>query len=476
MWHISAVRRVAAALAVVALPVSGCGGVDANGPLRSRLLSLADLPAGWSSVSTSPQSVQLTSAPCFSGLPKKPKGVSYQTTAFVQGTSVPNVAEVVASGPQVQQTWMNLNGSLAGCRTATLNIGGTPVRAAIQPLTLPPLGQTSSAYAWDFTYSGVRFGVDLVLFETGTYAGYFSYADLGFPRVATVTAFAKAAVSKVEDRSTARLPDTLSITSVPVQTVHTTLGTVAYRAIGTGPPLVMITGYSATMNSWDRRLVDTLAQHHHVVIFDNAGIGGSENLPVPLTIDSMANQTSALIDALGLKQTDILGWSMGSMIAQALAVLHPSQVHRLILCATYPGTGAAVPPSRATLNEFESGDTQKVMATLFPPDQTSAQNTYLTATSSYPSSPPAPKTTVSAQGHAIDQWWAGQDPAGRQASDISVPTLIADGAADRLDPIANSRTVANLLPRATLKLYPDAGHAFLFQEQDFTELIDSFLS
>ncbi len=190
----------------------------------------------------------------------------------------------------------------------------------------------------------------------------------------------------------------------------------------------------------------------------------------------MANQTSALIDALGLKQTDILGWSMGSVIVQALAVLHPSQVHSLILCATYPGTGATVPPSRATLNEFESGDTQKVMATLFPPDQTAAQNTYLTAISSYPSSPPAPKAIVSAQGHAVDQWWAGQDPAGRRTADISVPTLIADGTADRLDPLANSQTLTNLIPRATLKLYPDAGHAFLFQDQAFISLIDYFLS
>ena len=61
----------------------------------------------------------------------------------------------------------------------------------------------------------------------------------------------------------------------------------------------------------------------------------------------MADQTSALIDALGLGRPDVLGWSMGGMIAQALAVLHPAQVRRLVLCATYPGTGAAVPPSQA---------------------------------------------------------------------------------------------------------------------------------
>ncbi len=408
-------------------------------------------------------------------MPKNPKGFTYQATAFVQGTSIPNLAEVVASGPGVQRTWQNLDASLAGCRTATLNMGGTKVQASIQPLTLPPLGETSSAYAWDLTYSGIRLGVDLVVFQTRTYDGYLSYADLGSPPAATVAAFAKAAVTKVENGSTARLPDTFSITSAPVRTVHTTLGTVAYRAVGTGPPLVMITGYSATMNSWDRRLVDTLAQHHHVVIFDNAGTAGTQGLPAPLTVDSMANQTSALVGALGLKQTDVLGWSMGSMIAQALAVLHPGQVHRLILCAGYPGNGTALPPSRATLDQFESGDTQEMMATLFPSDQTAAQNTYLAAISSYPSSPPVSKATARAQGQAVDQWWAGQDPAGRHTSEISVPTLIADGTADRLDPLANSHTLANLIPRATLKLYPDAGHDFLFQDRAFTSLVDSFL-
>jgi pimeloyl-ACP methyl ester carboxylesterase len=83
-------------------------------------------------------------------------------------------------------------------------------------------------------------------------------------------------------------------------------------------------------------------------MFDNSGVGRTQQLPAPLTIDAMADQTSALIDTLGLGRPDVLGWSMGGMIAQALAVLHPAQVRRLVLCATYPGTGAAVVPSDGT--------------------------------------------------------------------------------------------------------------------------------
>jgi pimeloyl-ACP methyl ester carboxylesterase len=120
-----------------------------------------------------------------------------------------------------------------------------------------------------------------------------------------------------------------AIVSAPVRVAHTKLGAVGYRIVGTGPPLVLITGYTATINDWDPRFVGALAQHYRVVMFDNAGVGRTQALPTPLTIDAMANQTSALIDALGLDRPDVLAWSMGGTIAQALAVLHPAQVRRL---------------------------------------------------------------------------------------------------------------------------------------------------
>ena len=164
------------------------------------------------------------------------------------------------------------------------------------------------------------------------------------------------------------------------------------------------------------------------------------------------------------------------MIAQALAVLHPGQVNRLILCASYPGNGTAIRPSQQAINALNSGDQQKVMADLFPAGQTAAEYTYLAAISSYPAAPAAPADIVTAQGHAVDQWWAGTDPAGQHAADIAVPTLIADGTADQLDPLANSHTLAHLIPGAKLTLYPDAGHAFLFQDQAaLVPLIESFL-
>ncbi len=464
-----------AALALTALLVSNCGLTSAPNPLASRLLSAATLPSGWTATTAKQDSIVANQSPCFAGMPEHPKGFDYRVAIFVQGSAVPNLSEVVASGPSAGSVWSDLDRTLSSCHSATLAIAGKKVKTAISPLAFPSLGASSSAYAWRFTFSGMGFGTDMVLFESGKYVGYLAYSDLGSPSTAVVTAFAKAALAKIEGHPVGRIPGNLTITSAPMRTAHTSLGKVAYREIGSGPPLVMITGYGGTMTSWDRRFVDALASTHRVVIFDNAGIGGTQGLSRPLTIDEMANQTSALITSLGLRGTDVLGWSMGSMIAQALAVLHPAQVRRLVLCAPYPGTGAAVPPSRKTLNEFESGNPQEALSFLFPADQSAASTAYQVAISSYPPAATASAQVLSEQGRAVDQWWAGKNAAGLQTGVIRVPTLIADGTLDKLDPLANSRALATLIPGSTLLLYPDAGHAFLFQEKGFVSRVDAFL-
>jgi pimeloyl-ACP methyl ester carboxylesterase len=481
--RVSRPRPLSVALVLVATSLllaglaSACGGnTSPSATLQNRLLSATDLPLGWTAAPVNLKSVQ-TSAPCLSGLAAKPTGWTYADAAFVEGVSIPNLSEVLASGPTVHQRWQALARALAACRSATITIAGRKARATIRPLALPRVASTSSAYAWSLTVAGIPVGFDLVLFETGSYAGFVSYADLGAPATATVLTFARAAVAKARTGSTRRVPDTISVASVPVRVAQTKLGAVGYRVIGSGPPLVMIMGYGGTMETWDWRFVDALAMRYRVVIFDNAGVGQTATLKAPLTIDAMANQTSALISALRLGRPDVLGWSMGSMIAQAFAVLHPGQVRRLILCASYPGNGQASRPSQAALNALKSGNQQEVNADLFPADQTAAQDTYLAALSSYPATQPVPAATVTAQGQAVDQWWAGSDRAGQRTATITTPTLIADGAADRLDPVANSRTLAGLISGSKLLLYQDAGHAFLFQDQAaFVPVIESFLS
>jgi pimeloyl-ACP methyl ester carboxylesterase len=266
---------------------------------------------------------------------------------------------------------------------------------------------------------------------------------------------------------------TVSVTSAAVQVAQTALGPVGYREVGSGPPLVLIMGYAGTMETWEPQFLDTLALHFRVVVFDNAGVGSTKALPSPLTVDAMANQTSALISALGLGRPDVLGWSMGGMIAQALAVLHPGQVRRLVLCATFPGVGTVIPP-QAKINDLTNGNGLSV---LFPSDQAMAAAAFSAGAQSYADAEAASAGVISAQGDASLSWFHGTDPAGRLTSRITAATLVADGAEDQLDTVSNSRTIARLIPGARLVIYPDAGHGFLFQEgTPFAVTVESFLS
>ena len=117
-----------------------------------------------------------------------------------------------------------------------------------------------------------------------------------------------------------------------------------------------------------------------------------------------------------------------------------------------------------------------VLGVLFPPDQTSAAGAYVTGILRYPSFYQAPAATKASQSLAIQQWLAGQDPPGRQVGKLRVPTLVADGTLDQLDPTANDRLLAASVPGARLILYPDAGHAFLFQDaSSFIPAVERFL-
>ena len=122
----------------------------------------------------------------------------------------------------------------------------------------------------------------------------------------------------------------LDVVNAPAKIADTTAGPVGYREVGAGSPVLLVMGLGGSMDDWQPAFVATLATGHKVVVFDNAGVGETTPLASPLSITAMANQTSALISALRLGRTSVLGWSMGGMIAQALTVLHPARVSRLL--------------------------------------------------------------------------------------------------------------------------------------------------
>jgi pimeloyl-ACP methyl ester carboxylesterase len=161
------------------------------------------------------------------------------------------------------------------------------------------------------------------------------------------------------------------VAGTPIQVAATSDGHVGYRELGTGTPLVLITGLSATMNDWAPGFVDALAVHHRVIELDDAGVGRTTAV-APLTITAMAAQTSALLTTLHVARASVLGWSMGGMVAQALAVGDPDQVGRLVLAATQPGTGKALPVPAAAAAALLSPNVMTVLGVLFPADQMAA--------------------------------------------------------------------------------------------------------
>jgi pimeloyl-ACP methyl ester carboxylesterase len=152
---------------------------------------------------------------------------------------------------------------------------------------------------------------------------------------------------------------------------------------------------------------------------------------------------------------------MGGMIAQALVVRHPVDVHRLVLSATVAGDGKATLPSASVSAALT--DPSAVMAVLFPPDRLAEGSAaFFKSVSEYPSPYQASPSVAKAQYAAVLGWEAGAEQAGHGA--IAVPTLIGDGADDVVFPPADAQKLAQLIPGATVVLYPDAGHGFLIQE------------
>ena len=291
-----------------------------------------------------------------------------------------------------------------------------------------------------------------------------------------VSGFSGLAVAAEPIATTPNVPPSTGIVTAPVRVATTTDGAVSYREIGTGSPLLLIMGLGGTMNDWSPSFVNALAAQHKVVVFDNAGVGKTASLAPPLSINAMAKQTSALISALHLAPTTLLGWSMGGMIAQALAVQHPSQVSKLVLAATQAGNGKAVPPAAAASAAASSDDPKAVLSVLFPPSAIAHARLYAISILQYPELYAVPPTVKTAQVSAIDQWFAGSDATGHEVASLKVPTLVADGTQDALDPVSNDKQLAGLIKGAKLALYSGAGHAFWFQDEpSFVARLGAFL-
>src|SRR5690348_17059451 len=136
---------------------------------------------------------------------------------------------------------------------------------------------------------------------------------------------------------------TASNSTAPTQFVEARGETYAYRRFGSGSalPLLCLQHFTGTLDNWDPAVTDPLANRREVILFENAGVGRSGGI-VPETVEAMADHALAFVDQLGLTRLDVLGFSLGGMLAQTIALKRPSLIHRMLLVGTAPEGGEDV--------------------------------------------------------------------------------------------------------------------------------------
>lgn len=261
---------------------------------------------------------------------------------------------------------------------------------------------------------------------------------------------------------------------------------IAYYIRGEGKPLIMINGYISTMSLWDPALLDELAKHHQLILFDNRGVGLSTDTKTNnTTMPQMADDVAGLIQKLGYDKVDILAWSMGARIGQQLLIRHPDLVDKAVLCSASPGGKHEDKTAESVENKLNNPnipDMEKI-GLVFTPDEegkVAANNTLLrlkaaVAAGTIPNDFTVSKKTVMRQNRARTILWNHDNENFNAIKNIKNPVLLADGRYDIVDLPKNSLIIANQIPYAWLSFFP-GGHAFLFQEyQQFSAVVDAFL-
>jgi pimeloyl-ACP methyl ester carboxylesterase len=264
--------------------------------------------------------------------------------------------------------------------------------------------------------------------------------------------------------------------------------TYAYRRFGNAsvqPPLLCLQHFTGTLDNWDPAVTDPLASTREVILFDNAGIGRSTGT-VPETVAGMASHALAFLDGLGIESCDVLGYSLGGMIAQHMALERPSVFRRMILVGTAPRGGEDImhleKPSLARYLNDPNMQGYAVLQKIFFPPTASSQSAAEAFTGrlmqrTQDRDPVSGPAVARAQTIAFREW---EQFTGERFADlrrIGQPTLVVQGVHDEMIPVRNSYWLGEHLPNALLLTYPDAGHGSLFQwHESFQHHVTEFLA
>ena len=259
----------------------------------------------------------------------------------------------------------------------------------------------------------------------------------------------------------------------------------AYRRVGPGKgvPLVLVHRFRATIDWWDPEFVEALAAERDVIMFDNVGVGYTEGSPMN-TVEAYASGAIAFIEALGLPQVDLLGWSFGGVVAQGIVLKRPDLIRRLIVAGSGSGSAPGMPAmgERVANIMLKPRTDPEDALYLFYPETDAARAKGVEHFSKIAAAMPknAPVVTEEAamgQLTAITATLAAPwEQVTANLKKITLPVLYANGAHDVMIDALASYAAVQELPNAKLVLYSDAGHAFLFQHlEDFTAEVKTFL-
>jgi pimeloyl-ACP methyl ester carboxylesterase len=294
-----------------------------------------------------------------------------------------------------------------------------------------------------------------------------------------ITVLAFLASVLVVESAVAAIPATLE--TAPTKFVDAGGTHFAYRTIGakTGVPLVLLQHFTGTIDYWDPAVVDGLAREREVIVFDNTGVGASSG-KAPDSVEQMSTDALAFIKALDLQRVDLLGYSLGGMIAQNLAAQRPELVRKVILANTvHQGGGNDL---MKVLNDAMSQKTypDPRMVLFFTKSKSSieAGQAFLKRTSvrQKDRDPEASPDVANAQAKALIVFSTTQDSSNKLLSAITQPVLIVSGSNDTMLPTDSSYAMFRILKNAQLVMYPDSNHGAIFQYHDqFVTEANNFL-
>ena len=264
--------------------------------------------------------------------------------------------------------------------------------------------------------------------------------------------------------------------TAPTEFVQTRKETYAYRRFGGGSaaPLVCLQHFTGNLDNWDPAVSDVLASGREVILFDNAGVGRSTG-KVPETVAGMATHALAFMDALGLERVDLLGFSLGGMVAQEIALVRPSLVRKMLLVATAPEGGEEImrmeKPQLKTIFASNLPSSQRLVKLFFASTASSqaAGEAFVArlAQRNQDREPASAPAVAKSQIAAFRAWESFTGERFAKLHKISQPCLVVNGVFDILIPVRNSYLLSEHLPNAVLLTYPDSGHGCLFQFHEF---------